>query len=623
MISPLRKLSSQLERVLPQAAFLPRIARVIWESTRGWSLGWAVIVVIAGILPAAGIAITKTLVDAVANAVRSEPSWETMRPALIAGVAMACIAVLGEALQGVIEWIRVVQSELIQEHLAAQIHKKSVEVDFGFYESPDYYDRLYRARDDANVRVLGFLEHLGSVCQNAVTLVALTCIVISYSGFLFLAMLFTMLPAFFVVTRYNLLAHRWWSETTVDRRWIQYYDQKFTTAAAAAEMRLFRLGPKFHAAYQVLRKRLRESRLTLIRRQNVARLGAALLGVAVSGAAIGWMAWRTLLGRGTLGDLALFYQAFLGGQGFIRVITLSLGQVYSNSLYLVSLFEFLDLRSTITSPPAPLTLATPLSHGIRFENVIFRYPGSERVALDGLNLFVPAGKVVAVVGPNGAGKSTLIKLLSRFYDPEAGMITLDGVPLSRVAVEDLRATLSILFQLPVSYDATAADNIAMGDVGSTHSPARIREVAGLAGADEVISRLPRGYDTLLGKSFENGTELSAGEWQRIAMARAFLRPASIILLDEPTSFMDSWAEVEWFEKLRQLASGRTALIITHRFSIAMRADLIHVMESGKTVESGTHEDLIIRGGVYARSWRDQTRNGLATDVGERLGAVAV
>jgi ATP-binding cassette subfamily B protein len=623
MFATASKISTRLNQAIPQTKFLPRIMRVVWESTGRWTIAWAGIVIVAGLLPAASIALTKALVDAVVNAARSGGSWQAIRPALVAGIAMACIAVLSEMMQGIIEWIRVVQSELMQDYLTSLIHKKSVEVDFGFYESPAYYDRLYRARDDAHVRILGFLEHLGSVGQNLVTLAALTGIVIAYNRFLFFAMLLTTLPAFFVVSRYNLLAHRWWTDTTVQRRWIQYYDQKFTTASTAAEMRLFRLGPKFHAAYDVLRRSLRESRLALIRRQNLARLGAALAGVAVSGASVGWIAWRTLIGRASLGDLALFYQAFLGGQGFMRMITLSMAQVYSNSLFLVNLFEFLDLQPTIVDPRRPVPAPASLIRGIRFESVTFRYPGSERVALDRLDLFVPAGKIVAVVGPNGAGKSTLIKLLSRFYDPESGCITLDDIPLSEMRVDDVRAALSILFQLPVSYDASAAENIAIGDGSADHSRKRIREVAMLAGADEVISGLPDGYDTLLGKSFENGAELSAGEWQRIAMARAFLRQSPIILLDEPTSFMDSWAELEWFEKLRRLARGRTALLITHRFTIAMRADLIHVMESGRVVESGRHGDLIANGGLYARSWSDQAQAGVGVDADDRSGAVAI
>jgi ATP-binding cassette subfamily B protein len=279
--------------------------------------------------------------------------------------------------------------------------------------------------------------------------------------------------------------------------------------------------------------------------------------------------------------------------------------VYSNSLYLTNLCEYLALKPTIIDPPHPVARPATLRDNIQFRNVSFRYPGSERVALRNLDLIIPAGKIVVIVGPNGAGKSTLVKLLSRFYDPAEGSITLDGVPLSHYALEDLRSFFSILSQMPVTYDATVAENISLGDINAVPSMESIREAARRAGAEEVVARLPKAYDTLLGKSFADGTELSAGEWQRVSMARAFFRRAPVVLLDEPTSFMDPWSESAWFDRLRDLARNRTAVIVTHRFNIAMRADFIYVMDSGRVVESGTHAELIANKNLYAESWYEQ------------------
>jgi ATP-binding cassette subfamily B protein len=282
-------------------------------------------------------------------------------------------------------------------------------------------------------------------------------------------------------------------------------------------------------------------------------------------------------------------------------------QLYGNSLFLGNLFEFLALKPTVTDPPQPVPAPTSLHQGIRFSRVTFRYPGSERVALQDFDLTIPAGKIVALVGANGAGKSTLIKLLCRFYDPDSGRIELDGVDLRQLEVARLRRLITVLFQQPVHYSSTVTENIAVGNTDVSATAEEIQAAAQAGGADEIVRRLPLGYETLLGKWFAGGTELSVGEWQRLALARAFLREAPILLLDEPTSAMDSWGEADWLARFRVLAAGRTVVIITHRFTTAMRADIIHVMTEGRIEESGRHEELLLRGGAYARSWAAQMK----------------
>jgi ATP-binding cassette subfamily B protein len=322
-----------------------------------------------------------------------------------------------------------------------------------------------------------------------------------------------------------------------------------------------------------------------------------------------WMVWRALQGWLTLGDLALFYQAFHRGQSLLRALLGNVGQIYSHTLFLGNLFEFLDLNAQITDPLHPIPAPTTLKEGICFRQVVFRYPGSEQVALRDFDLTIPAGQIVALVGANGAGKTTLIKLLCRLYDPEDGQITMDGIDLRDLSLKELRRRITVLFQFPVDYHATAAHNIALGDLTMAPTRAEIEAAAQGAGAHEVMARLPRGYETLLGKWFVDGTELSGGEWQRVALARAFLRQAPIVVLDEPTSFMDSWAEMAWLQRFRDLVHGRTALIITHRFTTAMHADIIHVMHQGRIVESGSHSELVARGGHYSQSWSAQMLAG--------------
>jgi ATP-binding cassette subfamily B protein len=329
------------------------------------------------------------------------------------------------------------------------------------------------------------------------------------------------------------------------------------------------------------------------------------MGLLISGFAMAWIGWRALHGLATLGDLALFYQAFERGQVLMRALLHNVSQIYSNSLFLGNLFDFLALQPQIVDPPEPQTVPSPLQRGIDFRQVSFRYPGSERLALRDFNLTIPAGQIVAIVGPNGAGKSTLIKLLCRFYDIESGRIALDGIDIRDVALQELRRQVTVLFQRPVAYQATASENIAFGDLVQAPVEAAIETAARGAGAHELLARLPQGYETLLGKWFAGGTELSGGEWQRVALARAFFRKSSIVILDEPTSAMDSWAEAEWLARFRELVQGQTAIIITHRFTTAMQADMIHVMERGRIVESGRHADLLAQCGLYAQSWRAQ------------------
>jgi ATP-binding cassette subfamily B protein len=549
--------------------------------------------------------LTRLLVDSITAAVGAGGAWATVQPILGVAALMAGTVLLMECLQSASDWIRMAQTELIQDHISSLVHRKSTQVDLSFYESPEYYDRLERARSDARTRPLALLESSGSLLQNVITLLAMAMVLIPYGVWLPLLLLLSTLPGFYVVLRFNRRYHQWWEHTTADRRWAQYYDVMLTHGAVAAELRLFSLGEHFQAAYQALRRRLRAERLRLTQRQSIARLGANATALLAASGAMGWMLWRVLQGVATLGDLVLFYQAFTQGQSILRSLLGNVGQIHANSLFLGNLFEFLDLQPQIIDPSQPYPHPAGLKHEIRFQQVTFRYPGSARAVLQDFDLLVPSGQIVAIVGANGAGKSTLLKLLCRFYDPEAGRIELDGVDIRDIAIADLHRMITVLFQVPVTYHATAAQCIAMGDVSAAPGLDEIETAARGAGAHAIIARLPQGYHTLLGRWFAEGAELSVGEWQRVALARAFQRRAQIIILDEPTSFMDSWAEADWLGRLRTLANGRTAIVITHRFTTAMQADRIHVMQNGQIVESGSHEELLRHRGLYAESWAAQ------------------
>lgn len=582
---------------------------LVWTAARRWTIAWTALLIIQGIQPLASVYLVKLLVDSLVQAANGGGEWVNVKPVIVLIALTLGVMVVGELLQSLSELVRTAQSELVQDYIKGLIHQQSAAMDLSTHESPEFQDRLERVRSDASARPLALLESTGSLLQNTITLMAMAVVLAPFGPWLPVVLLLSTLPAFVVVVLFNRSHHAWWYKRTSERRWAQYYDLMLTHTTTAPELRLFGLTTYFQGGYQKIRKLLRSERLTQLRRQSRAKLGASAFAQLVAGGALAWVIWQSLRGAVTLGDLALFYQAFNRGQGLLRSLLGNLGQIYNSSLFLENLFAFLDLRPQLVDPPQPVKALTTLSKGIEFRDVTFRYPGGKEPALDHFNLSIPAGKVVAIVGANGAGKSTLLKILCRFYDPENGRVELDGVDVREFSLDQLRRMTTVLFQFPLNYQATAEQSIAMGDLASNPGMMEIESAARRAGAHELISQLPNGYNTLLGKTFAQGVELSGGEWHRIATARAYLRRSPIILLDEPTSMMDSWAEADWFARFRELAQGRTAVVITHRFSIAMRADIIHVMQSGQIIESGSHQELVERNGLYAESWLTQMQAG--------------
>jgi ATP-binding cassette subfamily B protein len=599
-------LNAKLRKAIAQLPQLPKTIGLLWHAAKSWTVGWIVLLIVQGLLPAAAVYLTKLVVDGVVVAVNTGSKWPTVRQVLLTVVGLAAVMIAQEVVRGAISWVRTVQAELLQDYINDLIHQKSITADLAFYEFADYYDHLHRARREASYRPVALIENIGSLLQNGITLVAMGVILIPLGLWLSLALVLSTLPAFFVVVRYALVNYKWHSRITVEERRAWYYDHVMTSAETAAELRLFGLGEFFRDAFKTLRTRLRTERLQISRSHSIAELGATMIALLITGGAMAWMVWKAVNGLVSLGDLALMYVAFNQGQRLMRTLVESAGQLYGNSLFLGSLFEFLAMQPIVKE--ADVAVAKRLTTAeaqIRFHDVTFRYPDSEHKALEDFELTIPAGKILAIVGPNGAGKSTLVKLICRFYDVEQGAITIDNINVNEMAFNDLRRLFTVLFQVPVHYNATVSENIEYGDLANTPTDAEIQAAIDAAGAQEIVSRLPNARATLLGKWFAGGTELSVGEWQRIALARAFLRQAPVIILDEPTSALDPWAEADWLMRFRKLAAGKTAIIITHRFTTAMHADVIHVMKNGRIVESGSHIELIERNGMYAESWSRQ------------------
>ena len=597
-------LFEKLRRAKAQLPYIPDTFRLIWAASRRWTVAWFLLLLLQGTLPIALVFASGALADALASAIRSG-SW--VYSSLLLQVGWIVFVLLSmQSLNSVLGWVRAVQAELVQDHITDLIHARAVELDLSFYDSPAYYDQLYRARVDAYDRPVALLENLGSLLQNALTFLAMAAILLRFGPWLPLLLFAGMAPVLFVITRFTLREYHWLNQNTEARRRASYFDWLLTDRESAAEMRLFSLGDVFRSGYQGLRKRLRMERAGLARSQAIAELLAGTVALLSMGLVMFWMLRRLVQGTATLGEAVILYQAFSQGQRLIQTLLGSAGQVLRNVLFIENLFQFLRLKPKQAPPSVSKRLGPSLEVGIRFERVSFRYPGSEPSVLQDFNLSIPAGQVVAFVGENGAGKSTLIKLICRFYDPDRGRITIDGIDLSEIDPVELWQSVTVLFQEPVRYHEDAGTNIAFGELDSDPSQERIVQAARAAGAHEVIMKLPAGYETLLGKWF-GGAELSTGEWQRLALARAFLRRSPIMILDEPTSAMDSWAEADWMSRFRELAEGRTAILVTHRFTTAMQADTIHVMAGGRIIESGTHSDLLAYNGKYALSWRQQMR----------------
>lgn len=601
-------LTDKLRKAFANLPHLSRALRLVREAAPRHTLIWLIILVVQGLLPAAVVYLTRALVNSLVAVIESGGDWAALRPALLLALLMGAILLVQELLNGVSSWVRMAQGELVQDHVSALIHRQSMALDMAFYDSSEYYDHLHRARREASHRPLALLENLGGLLQNGITLAAMMVVLLPYGWWLPLALLLSTLPALWIVVQYGIQEHEWRLRATEDERRVWYYDFLITARQIAAELRLFDTGPHFQARYQALRKKLRQERLDLLRRQAVARLLAGAGALLVMGLSMAWMVWRALQGALTLGDLALIYSAFNQGQKLMRTLLENVGQIYRNMLFLGDLFEFLDLEPTVREAADAQPTPALLREGIRFRDVTFRYPENERIALDGFDLAIPASQITAIVGPNGAGKTTLLKLLCRFYDPQAGAIELDGTDLRRFSLSTLRRAITVLFQNPVPYQDTAFRNVTLGDLSAEPDTGAVQAAAIAAGASSIVDRLPQGWETLLGKWFKGGTDLSVGEWQRMALARAFLHQAAIIILDEPTSAMDPWAETDWLARFRTLAEGRTAIIITHRFTTAMHADVIHVMDEGRVVESGSHGELLALDGRYAQSWRAQMRS---------------
>jgi len=622
------------QAVTGTTAALPRVLRLVWDASPRTTLGLFAATIVAGVIPAGAAYTSKLLINAVVRGILIHgtgiPNVVTFHdldsnlhggPSFTAVNMIIVIALLQLALFAVtalLGTIRNITQQLLQNSVAMRIQlmvmEKAASLDLSFYEDPASYDLLRRAQTDSINRPVLMISTAFGLLQTLLTFITMIALLIVVSPLLALLALVSPIPAFIADTRYGWRGYniaRWGSRLL---RRMNYMVTLVTTDSYAKEVKLFGLGDYFIERYRVIANRFYASQRAQVSRRYMTGFALGNISTIATSVTYLYVALQAIGGRLSLGDLSLYTAAAQSVQGSIQGILGGFSGMYEHNLYLNNLFELMETRSSMPMKEAPVKVPVPMRGEIKFENVTFAYPGAEKPALSDLTFTVRAGETLAVVGRNGAGKTTLFKLICRLYDPNEGRILIDGIDIRDFDPKDLREQVGAMFQDYVTYQATASENIGLGNLPDIADREAIERAGKQAGADELIASLPEGYDTALGKWFDAGVNLSGGEWQKVALARAFMRDAKILLLDEPTSALDAQAEYDLFERLHSLTKGRTAVYISHRFSTVRRADRIVFLEHGRLVEEGTHEELMRLDGRYARLFRMQASAYTGEDV---------
>ncbi len=580
--------------------YVPPLLKLVYQTHRGYTVAILALRAVRSFIPLSVLWVGKLIIDGVIAAVRMHAAGAAVDWWHLGGLIGLELgfAVVGEALARFSSLLESLLGDLFGNRISVRLMQHAATLDLAQFEDAEVYDHLERARRQTVGRIGLFTLLLGTT-QSLVTLITLASVLLLQQPWLLLLLAVAVVPSFLGEAHYASLGYSLLFHWTPERRLLDYLRYMGASDESAKEVKLFGLSDFLVDRYARLSDEFYAENKWLAVRRNVVSTALVTVGTLGYYAAYAVIIYFTVLGRYTIGALTFLAGSFRQSRDLIQGVLLSLSQIYEQSLYLADLFTFFDVQPRVTSKPGARAVPKPIREGFAFENVGFRYPGSDRWAVRHLTFRIRPEERVALVGENGAGKTTLVKLLARLYDPDDGRILLEGVDLREYDLESLRRNIGVIFQDFVRYEFILKENIGVGQVEGLGDEARIREAARRSLADSVATRLEKGYDQVLGRRFDGGVELSGGEWQKVALGRAYMREAQVLILDEPTAALDARAEYEVFLRFAELTKGKMAVLISHRFSTVRMADRIIVLRGGELVDQGTHEELLARGGLYA------------------------
>ncbi|MFB3922546.1 MAG: ABC transporter ATP-binding protein [Terriglobia bacterium] len=581
---------------------VPPVLRIVWQSGPTVVVWGCVLRFIAAFIPLSILAVMRWIIDAVVqHTLHGQPLPSTFwwMVALEFGLASAG-TILGRA----IGFCDSLLADQFVRHISVRVMNHASRLDLTCYEDPAFYDKLERARVQATDRLV-MVQAIGNLLQQSLAAATLAFSIVVFSPWLLVILILFVIPAFLGDSHFAFLGYELNFRQTPVRRHLDYLRVIGTSKESAKELKLFGLSSFLTGRYSQLYDQIYSQNVGLARRRLLMGSLLSLLSTLGYYSAYAYVIYRAVNGEISVGTLTFLAGAISGASTNIQMIFSTFSGIADQALFLTDLLEFFAVRPAIQAKPGALPAPRSIQRGFEFQSVSFAYPGTSRLVLAGLSMRLGPGEKVALIGENGQGKTTIVKLLTRLYDPTAGRVLLDGVDLRDYDPEDLCKQIAVIFQDFMRYEMTAAENIAMGEISNLHNPIKIAHAAGKSGADAIIRRLPLGYRQILGRRFEGGVDLSGGEWQKVALARAYLRDAQLLILDEPTASLDARSEHEVFQRFAELTAGKMALLISHRFSTVRMADRILVLEGGQVAEEGSHGELIAQGGRYSEMFELQ------------------